>query len=102
MALKTYNYKVEEMGITLPVAIAIAQPNTANGTAVFQIGASRELVEQGKIVKTIKVYGIKYDRNENPFETAYKFAKTPREVEYEDGYKETIIPPFVCWEDDYV
>ena len=99
MALKTTKYYVEEMGITLDEAFAIAQPNTENGTAIFQIGASRELIEQGKIVKTEKIWGIKYPRNENPYFTAYKAAKTPIVVEDEGEEPITVYPKFYGWED---
>lgn len=106
MALKKTNFEVKELGITLPEAVAIAQVDTKMGVATFNIGASRELALQGKVVKQVKVY-MTFDRNQNPYVQAYKKATTPEIVNQfnpESGSEEEIEvkPFFYGWEDDIV
>lgn len=76
--LKTNNYLDKDDDIVKSV-VALVQVDTAKGKADFHIGISREKIKQGHILETRTMY-IKFDRNENPFEFAYRKAKEKREI----------------------
>lgn len=111
MGLKTINYKIEELGITLPEAYAIVRDLyiTENKcTAVFSIqNAPRDKALNLKPIEVKRISFEIEDRNENPYKTAYKKAK---EMKYTYTYnsekgEEISIEnpmPFYGWEDDIV
>lgn len=102
--LKNNNYQDKRTGLTLPV-VALAQVDTARGKADFFIGISREAIEKGNIIDSKSMY-MKFDRNENPFEFAYRKAKEKREIPWynpETHKEETKLVDgiFTGWEDEY-
>lgn len=103
MGLIKNNYEFK--GIVIPAAYAIAQVDTNRNTATFYVGANRE----SAIKQPIEVVKMSccFDRNENPFVTAYKLAKGQyEEVQFneETGHYEkvTVNQPFYGWDDDIV
>lgn len=106
MGLKTTNYQVAETGVVLPNAVAIAQIDTKNKVAIFNIAINREYALASKTVKQVRI-PCEFDRNENPFETAYRTAtqiRTETRPNDETGVEEEvkIIPYFHDWQDDRV
>jgi hypothetical protein len=106
MGLKTTNYQVAETGVVLPTAVAIAQIDTKNNVAIFNIAINREYALAGKTVKQVRI-PCEFDRNENPFITAYRTATQPRLVKRVNemtGLEEEVneIPYFNKWQDDRV
>lgn len=109
MGLKTTNYEVKKLGITLPVAYAIIKNlriNGNEGTAEFAVQSTRDTATSLSPIETVKVNFI-VNRNENPFVTAYEKAKSQKEVTQwnEETHKiETVLvgEPFYGWEDDIV
>lgn len=107
MGLKTTNYKVETLGITLPTAYAkISDIELKKGRATFVIQSSRENVDTLAPIETITV-PVDFKRTENPFETAYNSVKGIKEIEFynsETGEIEMISVPrkFNGWEDDII
>ena len=97
MALKTTNYEIKEMGITLPEVVALVEVDTEKQTATFKIGVSRQAILDGKVVKTRKI-SVPFNRNENPYETAYNYAKGVRYEEY-DGQTYEVKGILYGWED---
>ena len=77
MGLKTTNYTIKELGITLPTAYALLKDMQVKNdwvTAIFVIQRDRENAAVLKPIKTVSVT-FKFNRNENPIETAYNFIK---------------------------
>lgn len=109
MGLKTTNYKVKELGITLPNAYALLKDIKVvsnRGVATFNIQSTRETAMELKPIETVAVE-FTFDRKENPVETAYKAVKGTREDwvydEEKDTYaKQTVPQPLNGWEDDIV
>ena len=108
MGLKTNNYKVEKLDITLPVAYAIIKDFDIKGekaTATFVIQSSRENALEKQPIE-IKKFSFKVNRNENPYETAYKLVKTQVKYVYKDWdgtEKEKITNGiFYGWQDDII
>lgn len=109
MGLKTTNYDVKKLGITLPKAYAVVKNLRIDGesaVADFSIQATRENSFKLQPIETARVY-FKVDRNENPYVTAYRVAKGSKEVQEfkpETGKMETVVKhePFHGWEDDIV
>ena len=98
MALKTTNYEIMEMGITLPEVVALVEVDTERQTATFKIGVSRQAILDGKVIKTRKI-AVPFNRNENPFETAYNYAKGIHTEEY-DGKTYKVTGILYGWEDE--
>ena len=107
MGLKTTNYEVKKLGITLPTAYAkISDIELKKGRATFVIQSSRENTDTLAPIETITV-PVDFKRTENPFESAYNAVKGTKDVEvmnYETGELETISIPqiFNGWEDDII
>lgn len=108
MGLKTTNYKVEKLGVTLPNAYAMIKDldiKGENATAIFTIQTSREHAVGKQPIDT-KKFTFKVRRNENPYETAYKLVKAQVKYAYKDWDgtpKEKITNGiFYGWEDDIV
>lgn len=125
MGLRTTNYEIKKLGITLPTAYAIIKNIEIHGNvgkALFYIQTSRNTT--GTLKPLQKIY-FDFDviRTENPYITAYRTAKTARikikrnpQAHYiidEKGkrvvdpetpeFVEVAIPgPFTGWEDDIV
>ena len=108
MGLKTTNYEIKELGMTLPEAYAIIHElriSGNDGTAIFHVQNSPRVnaIDLKPFQKT--VVRFKWDRTENPLVSAYRRAK---EVDVEKHYNETtrefedveIPQPFHGWEDD--
>lgn len=111
MGLKTKNYEVKSMGITLPEAYAIIRETAtsgANGYAKFAIHTTRELASN-KTIKPFEEIRVDFvvNRNANDRETAYAIAKGQKEeLHYNEETQkvEKIVKnmPFYGWEDDIV
>jgi hypothetical protein len=109
MGLKTTNYEVKELGITLPVAYAYIKKLYIDGTqgvAEFAIQSTRETVQVLSPIKTIR-FGFTVNRNENPYVTAYQKAKGQRETlqlneEAHRMEKVLVGEVFYGWQDDIV
>lgn len=109
MGLKTNNYEVKKLGITLPRAYALIKNLRIDGesaVADFVVQVTRENSIKLQPIETAKVH-FKVDRNENPYVTAYRVAKSSKEVQEfnpETNKMETVVKhePFYGWEDDIV
>lgn len=108
MALKTRNYEVKNLGITLPEAYAIIKNIRISGeygTATIVIQQTRELALEKAPLEVVEI-GFAVNRNENPYITAYHEAKkdVEREIELPNGEMRTIKikGQFADWEDDIV
>lgn len=106
MGLKTTNYEVKELGMTLPEAYALIQNISVmgeTGSADIAIQSTRENAMRLRPIKTVTVT-FSINRNESPYITAYKAATTAGKIKVpsQNGGIETItIPaPFDGWEDD--
>ena len=101
MGLKKQNYTIEEIGVTLPEAYAYIRNlyvNGGNGHAEFVIQASRE---KAIALAPLKTVHIEFDvnRNESPYITAYKIAKSIHTIQRGDKTI-THAMPFYEWQDD--
>ena len=101
--LKNSKYFDENEQIEKEV-VALAEVSTLHKNAVFYIGKSRELINEGKFIKKIYIWDIDYDRETNPYVFAYNFAKnqvSQRSEINEDKEVEiyTEYGPFHGWED---
>lgn len=109
MGLKTSNYTIKNLGITLSTAYAILKDlkiERNHGTAVFSIQSTRERATDLKPIETVTV-NFTFNRDENPVETAYKTVKgTKEEFVYDEtrheNVKQTVPQPLYGWEDDIV
>ena len=108
MGLKTTNYKVEKLGVTLPNAYAVIKNLDIKGEtaiATFAIQTSRDNA-MGKSPIDKKKFSFRVNRNENPYETAYKLVKMQVKYVYKswDGTKKEQVTNgiFYGWEDDIV
>ena len=107
MGLKTKNYEVKSLGITLPEAYALIKNLSATrvtGWADIVIQSSREACNKLKPLETQRIK-FNVNLNENPYVTAYKKAtqkKTEEIYNEETGEYETIEQPalFDGWEPD--
>ena len=103
--LKNQNYLDKRTGLTLPV-VAKVQVDTLKGNATFSIGVSRDAIKNGNIIEKIKMdIDFEENRNQNPFEYAYKVAKgqrTEKRWNDEKGELEEVVvnQPFHGWEDE--
>jgi hypothetical protein len=103
MGLKKYNCTIEEIGLTLPEAYAFIRKLNVNGEeghAEFVIQASREKAINLSPLKTVHIY-FKVNRDESPYVTAYKVAKSEQTIQLEYETK-TVKMPFFGWQDDFV
>ena len=101
MGLKTKNYTIEEIGLTLPEAYAVIRNLSIygeNGNAEFAIQASREKAINLSPLKTVYIE-FKVNRNESPYVTAYNLAKSVL-TEKRGLHTVTREMPFYGWEDD--
>lgn len=109
MGLKTTNYTIKELGITLPNAYALLKDIKVvdnRGVATFNVQSTRETATELKPIETVAVEFV-FDRTENPVETAYKAVKGTREDwiydEEKDCYVKQPVPqPLYGWEDDII
>ena len=111
MGLKTTNYEVKSMGVTLPEAYAIIRETKTSGDsgfAMIAVHTTRELAAN-KSIKPFEEVRIDFtvDRNANDRETAYTVAKgqkTFKKFNAETKQMEDAIVnmPFYGWEDDIV
>ena len=107
MGLKWSNFRIEELNLTLPEAYAVVKNLTVNGdrgTAIIAIQQSRELALNKKAFIEVPVK-FTVDRNENPYETAYKIAKRNKKELVKNqatGRSEIVEVPslFSDWKDD--
>ena len=107
MGLKTTNYQVKDLGIVLPNAYALLRDIKVNNdwvTALFVIQSDRENATALKPIETVTIT-FKFNRNENPIETAYTLVKgkiTDYVYNEEKGvHEETEVEmPLYGWEDD--
>lgn len=101
MGLKKQNHTIEELGLTLPTAYAYIRNlyiNGEHGVADFAIQATRDKAIGLTPLKTVSIE-FKVNRDENPYKTAYNFAKS---VITEQRREKTIRHemPFYGWTDD--
>ena len=109
MGFKTTNYEVKKLGIVLPEAYAIISRLTVSGEsgfAEFAIQSSRDNSLKLEPIETVRV-DFKVDRNESPYVTAYRKAKSQKEVKrmnHDTGKLEGILvgEPFYDWKDDII
>lgn len=109
MGLKTTNYTVKDLGITLPNAYALLKEIKVQNdwvTAIFVIQSDRETATDLKPIEVVQVR-FEFVRNENPVETAYKLVKgtiTDYVFNEETGVHEPteVEMPLCGWEDDIV
>ena len=110
MGLKKTNYFSEKFQIPIPEAYAIIKEMRIRGDvckATFAIQSTRENALKAEPFE-IKELTFTVDRNESPYVTAYKIAKTPKYSEMQDPETGNIItimvnsPLFLDWEDDIV
>jgi hypothetical protein len=110
MGLKTTNYIVKDLGITLPTAyakiteISLSPSDWVNATFIIQ--SDRENTSKLKPIEVIKI-SFKWDRKTNIVETAYNLAKSKiKDYEYneEKGVHEPYEKemPLYGWQDDKV
>lgn len=111
MGLKTKNFEVKELGITLPEAYAVVdliKIEGESGYALIKVQTSRENALNNSL-KPFYEERIDFvvERNENPYETVYKKAKEPKiTVRYNpttngfDSMEEESV--FASWEDDKI
>ena len=107
MGFKTTNYEVKKLGIVLPEAYAIISRLTVDGNrgyAEFAIQSTRDNSLKLQPIETIRI-SFKVDRNESPFVTAYKKARSQKEEKHynpETGEYNTVLVGghFYGWEDD--
>lgn len=108
MGLKTSNYEIKELGITLPNAYAIIHELRVcgnNGLAIFHVQSSpRANALELKPLKTVTVK-FNWTRDTNPLVVAYSKAKEmgyKKEWDSETrAYVDVESPqPFYGWEDD--
>lgn len=109
MGLKTTNYEVKELGITLPNAYAIIHNLTVRGNygvAEFYIQATRDNAFKLNPLER-KTLTFEINRNESPYKTAYRVATEQYEEsafeEKEDGVEEIKVMKdniFTGWEND--
>jgi hypothetical protein len=101
MGLKTKNYTIEEIGLTLPNAYAVIRNiyiDGERGVAEFAVQTSRENAFNKKPIKIVSVE-FTVDRNENVYKSAYRAAKDL--VTIQDGAQTATRPmPFFGWTDD--
>lgn len=103
MGLKTTNYTIEELGLTIPEAYAFIRNLYVcgeNATAEFVIQANREKAINLAPLKTVTLE-FKVIRDENPYYTAYNFAKSVI-TEKCGNHVFTNEMPFFGWQDDFV
>lgn len=110
MGLKTTNYELTNLGLTLPEAYAIIHELRVcgnRGSAVFHIqSAPRDKALELNPFKTI-IVNFDWTRETNPLTAAYKEAKAMhyKKVwnETERRYEDVENPmPFYGWQDDIV
>lgn len=109
MGLKTTNYEIKELGITLPEAYAILKNLRITGeraTAEFAVQSTRENALTMKPLVTKRI-SFDINRNENPLAAAYIIATGQKEVErfnlVTHKYESTVMNmPFYGWTNDIV
>ena len=108
MGLKTKNYEVKKLGITIPEAYAVANLSIDGNSCyvTVKIQTSRENAKKLEPIETIHTHFV-IDRNKNPFEEVYNKLKGQEIIERENpvtGEKETITVNGILygWEDDYL
>ena len=105
MGLKTKNYTIEEIGITLPEAYAVIKNlwvEGDRGNAEFAIQANRDNAFALEPIKRIHI-PFTVNRNESPYKTAYTVAKGTQRVRVNGMFGNTVEQPmpFHGWEDDF-
>ena len=110
MGLKTTNYELTDLGLTLPEAYAIIHELRvygSQGSAVFHIqSAPRDKALELKPFKTV-IVNFDWTRETNPLTAAYKEAKAMhyKKVWNRETKKYIDIEnpnPFYGWEDDII
>jgi hypothetical protein len=107
MGLKTTNYEIKKLGVTLPNAYAMVKKLMIDGTsgyAEFVIQSTRDKSVNLSPIDTVRVDFV-VDRNESPYVTAYRVAKGQKIVKQLNRetheYEDTVVNmPFHGWEDD--
>lgn len=102
MGFKRTNYKIEEIGLTIPEAYAVIKNINIygeKGTAEFAIQTSRENAIKLAPLKTVYI-DFKANRNESPYVTAYNLAKS-LQTEKRGAHTVTHEMPFYGWTDDF-
>lgn len=110
MGLKTTNYEVKKLGITLPEAYAIIGKvelsASGSGYAEMLIQSTRETVQSLQPIETKRVDFV-WDRKSDIAETIYaaaKVEKTSRRINRETRQMEEVVVDkmFSDWVDDIV
>lgn len=109
MGLKTKNYEIKSLGLTLPDAYCILhklQQNRDQITATFAIQSTREKSRRLEPLSTISVT-FKWDRQTDIAKAAYAELIRPKTVQrYSEEDRKIVdveIPsPFASWENDVI
>lgn len=107
MGLKTTNYEIKKLGITIPTAYAIIRNIEIHGSvgkAEFVIQATRDLASTKQPLDKFYL-DFPVNRNENPYITAYNKAKGTTEKVKKDKKTKNLIYEYIPnilygWEDD--
>ena len=110
MGLKTTNYEIKNLGITLPQAYAIIKEmhiENGSGYAKIAIQTSRENAFALAPIETVKITFTDLKREEHPYEAVYTKAKAVvqgKKWNTETGKLEdySYDGPFTGWMDDIV
>lgn len=101
MGLKTKNYTIPALGLTLPEAYAIIKNihiEGEHGNAELVVQASRENALNLEPINRVYI-PFRVNRNENPYKTAYAAAKGVKIFHVRGKTLEEPMP-FNGWEDD--
>lgn len=124
MGLKTTNYEIKRMDITVPTAYAMIENLEVRGDR----GRAEFVIRSARQPAKMNCYGrvrveFEVDRNESPYVTAYKAAKAThtkmvrnpdmkyitdergrkvRDPETPEKIEVTVPGPFTGWEDDII
>lgn len=109
MGLKTTNYEVKALGITLPEAYAIIRNIRCDGeraNVTFAIQSTRAAALEKKPIET-KMVSFVWDRSRDIAEQAYEAAKSKRTETVKDTFlgkteEKTVYGCLYGWQDDIV
>lgn len=110
MGLKTTNYYVKSLGLTLPEAYALISDLRImrdNACATFVVQSTRNAAANCKPLETVTVKFKIKDKSANLFEAAYLQAKKTVVIDRWSPSRMSRVPtevsgPFTGWDDDIV
>ncbi len=107
MGLKTTNFEIKNLGLTLPEAYCILhklQQNRNHVTATFAVQATRDKAQTLTPLSTVEVR-FSWDRKTDLAQAAYAELKRSKTVKRYDEETKTVVDVeipsvFASWEDD--